>query len=212
MQRLRGCGPPDGGYSVVKVQLKEAFIYSDICDPESQGTGERFLKILSLIRKWGGGKVNPGSETFFESPFTNSDFQPPFCKPSFRKNFWNHFRWCFSPSPEGGVSVLNSAEEKSLHISGLLRGSKSTHRKKYFWGGACDHHLLLKYDFQKSLHVVGSEIPKKATPCRNFYFAASADIFSSSIGRHRKLSKLNTFWKISLAKILPSFTYRTLLP
>ena len=39
------------GYSVVKVQLKEAFIYSDICDPESQGTGERFLKILSLIRK-----------------------------------------------------------------------------------------------------------------------------------------------------------------
>ena len=39
------------GYSVVKVQLKEVFIYSDICDPESQGTGERFLKILSLIRK-----------------------------------------------------------------------------------------------------------------------------------------------------------------
>ena len=39
------------GYSIVKVQLKEAFIYSDICDPESQGTGERFLKILSLIRK-----------------------------------------------------------------------------------------------------------------------------------------------------------------
>ena len=36
LQRLRGCGPPDGGYSVVKVQPKEAFTYSEVKRGKSQ--------------------------------------------------------------------------------------------------------------------------------------------------------------------------------
>ena len=75
------------GYSIVKVQLKEAFIYSDICDPKSQGIRERFLKILSLIRKWGGGKVNPDSETFLKVPSLIPTFRPLFVNPVSEKTF-----------------------------------------------------------------------------------------------------------------------------
>jgi hypothetical protein len=67
--------------------------------------------------------------------------------------------------------------------------------QKNFQGGACNHHLLLKSDLQKSLQVVGIEMPQKTTPNKNFYFAIRADIFSSSIGRHPESLKLNSFLK-----------------
>lgn len=56
-------------------------------------------------------------------------------------------------------------------------------------------------------------MPQKTTPNKNFYFAISADIFSSSIGRHPENPKLNVLLKNN--QILwkhPSLTYRTLLP
>ena len=91
------------GYSVVKVQLKEAFIYSDICNPKSQGVRERFLKILSLIRNRGGAKVNPGSETFLKVPSLIPTFRPPFVNPISEKTsetplgdvFGHHLRGSF---------------------------------------------------------------------------------------------------------------------
>jgi hypothetical protein len=54
-------------------------------------------------------------------------------------------------------------------------------------------------------------MPQKTTPNKNFYFAISADIFTSSIGRHPKSQKLNVLLKNN--QILwkhPSLTYRTL--
>ena len=67
MQRLRGCGPPDGGYSVVKVQLKEAFTYSEVRRGKSQPWLRNFLKVPSLIPTFRPLFVNPVSEKTSET-------------------------------------------------------------------------------------------------------------------------------------------------
>ena len=93
----------------IAVQLKEAFAYSEV---------KR-------------GKSQPWLRNFFESPFTNSEFQRSICKPKFRKNFEAYLGDAYGYHLSG-VPVFNCAEEKTLHISGLLDPLKSSLRQKYF--------------------------------------------------------------------------------
>ena len=88
-------------------------------------------KKLSLIRKWGGVKVNPGSETFLKVLSLIPNFNPLFVNLVSEKTSETNLGDACSCHLNWGFRI-KFAEEKSLHISGHLRGSKSTHRKKYF--------------------------------------------------------------------------------
>ena len=56
------------GYSVVKVQLKEAFTYSEVRRGKVNPGPETFLKVPSLIPTFRGRFVNPESENI-PNPF-----------------------------------------------------------------------------------------------------------------------------------------------
>jgi hypothetical protein len=78
VQRLRGCGPPDGGYSVVKVQVGGKVLpYIRTFTPPKVKALFKIPFTYSEVRR---GKSQPWvRENFY--PLTNSEFQTPICKP-----------------------------------------------------------------------------------------------------------------------------------
>ena len=125
-----------------------------------------FLKFLSLIRKWGGVKVNHGTEKIFILSLI----------PNFRPQFVNPGRWNFrylivwrrtllyirtfegvkvNPSPKvfwKTPSLIPTFEGRfvnpeaitfllSSYISGHLKPQNHSLRRYYFCGDACGRHL-----------------------------------------------------------------------
>ena len=145
---------------------KSPSIYPDIYTPKSQGNFEYFSKFLSLIRKWGGVKVNHGSEKIF-IPSLITNFRPQFVNPG-RWNFRYLIVWRrtllyirtfegvkVNPSPKvfwKTPSLIPTFEGRfvnpeaitfllSSYISGHLGPRNHSLCRYYFGGDACGHHL-----------------------------------------------------------------------
>ena len=127
------------------------------------------MKVLSLIPTFRPLFVNPVSEKTFET------YSADACG--------CHLK---------GDSVLNVAEEKSFHISGHLRGSKSTLRQKKFQGDAYGHHLLTESAFQPSgetLHISVNKEGGKGNPDRKKIFLSLTYRTLSPQKRNTQLQK-----------------------